>query len=295
MRGNIMQQVIRGPFMGRNREIWIQQVTQNGQLFFQASENGMLLRTGMQDFVRRVGAMQVMDAYGNLTLQFEPHLSPDQKMSIMIDFNGRLVDLYGRQRGTIQLICMMKNAYYVMQYDNENIEVYSWSVPGAMFEIFYKDNVQIGQLVKFEKTEKMLDAYCLCLMDGYDYLLDLLILYTLHFDKAHFGHQRQVFYGENVNYHREVSFAGVGKSKYNKDFLKVYFPDIDRMVTESAQSTPKESKWILVLLLSILAVAIVILGIVFASSPNSILLIVELFLAFIFCFMFFGFKAAGML
>lgn len=289
-----MQQVIRGPLMGRNREIWIQQVTQNGKLFFQASENGMLLRTGMQDFMRRVGAMQVMDAYGNLTLQFEPHLSPDQKTSIMIDFNGRLVDAYGRQRGTIQSVGIMKNIYYVMQYDNETIEVYSWSVPGGMFEIFYKDNVQIGQLVKFEKTEKMLDAYCLCLMDGYDYLLDLLFLYTLHFDKAHFGHQRQVFYGENVNYHREVSFDGIGKSKYNKDFLKVYFPNINQMVTEAAQSTSKGTKWIAVLLLSLLAVAIVIVGIVFALSPNAILLIVDIFLAFIFCFMFFGFKKAGM-
>ena len=290
-----MQQVMRGPLMGRNREIWIQQVTQNGQLFFQVSENGMLLRTGMQDFMKRVGTMQVMDAYGNPILQFEPHLSPDQKLSIMIDFNGRLIDAYGRQRGIVQSVGKMKNIYYVMQYDNETIEVYSWSVAGAMFEIFYKDNVQIGQLVKFEKTQNMLDAYCLCLMDGYDYLLDLLILYTLHFDKAHFGHQRQVFYGEKVNYHREISFDGAGKSKYNKDFLKLYFPNIDRMVTESAQSTPKESKWIIVLLLSLLAVAIVIVGIVFACSSNIILLLVDVFLAFIFTFMFFGFKAAGML
>lgn len=290
-----MQQVMRGPLMGRNREIWIQQVTQNGQLFFQVSENGMLLRTGMQDFMKRVGTMQVMDAYGNPILQFEPHLSPDQKLSIMIDFNGRLIDAYGRQRGIVQSVGKMKNIYYVMQYDNETIEVYSWSVAGAMFEIFYKDNVQIGQLVKFEKTENMLDAYCLCLMDGYDYLLDLLILYTLHFDKAHFGHQRQVFYGESVNFHREISFDGAGKTKYNKNFLKDYFPNIDRMVTESAQSTPKESKWIIVLLLSLLAVAIVIVGVVFAFSSNIILLLVDVFLAFIFTFMFFGFKAAGML
>lgn len=290
-----MQQVMRGPLMGRNREIWIQQVMQNGQQFFQVSENGMLLRTGMQDFMKRVGTMQVMDAYGNPILQFEPHLSPDQKLSIMIDFNGRLIDAYGRQRGIVQSVGKMKNIYYVMQYDNETIEVYSWSVAGAMFEIFYKDNVQIGQLVKFEKTQNMLDAYCLCLMDGYDYLLDLLVLYTLHFDKAHFGHQRQVFYGESVNYHREISFDGAGKSKYNKDFLKNYFPNIERMVTESAHSTPKESKWIIVLLLSILAVAIVIVGIVFACSSNIILLLVDVFLAFIFTFMFFGFKAAGML
>lgn len=290
-----MQQVMRGPLMGRNREIWIQQVMQNGQQFFQVSENGMLLRTGMQDFMKRVGTMQVMDAYGNPILQFEPHLSPDQKLSIMIDFNGRLIDAYGRQRGIVQSVGTMKNIYYVMQYDNETIEVYSWSVAGAMFEIFYKDNVQIGQLVKFEKTENMLDAYCLCLMDGYDYLLDLLVLYTLHFDKAHFGHQRQVFYGDSVNFHREISFDGAGKSKYNKDFLKNYFPNIDRMVTESAQSTPKESKWIIVLLLSLLAVAIVIVGIVMVFSFNIILLLVDVFLAFIFTFMFFGFKAAGML
>ena len=290
-----MQQVMRGPLMGRNREIWIQQVMQNGQQFFQVSENGMLLRTGMQDFMKRVGTMQVMDAYGNPILQFEPHLSPDQKLSIMIDFNGRLIDAYGRQRGIVQSVGKMKNIYYVMQYDNETIEVYSWSVAGAMFEIFYKDNVQIGQLVKFEKTENMLDAYCLCLMDGYDYLLDLLILYTLHFDKAHFGHQRQVFYGESVNFHREISFDGAGKTKYNKNFLKDYFPNIDRMVTESAQSTPKESKWIIVLLLSLLAVAVVIVGIVLVFSFNIILLLVDLFLAFIFTFMFVGFKAAGIL
>lgn len=290
-----MQQVIRGPLMGRNREIWIQQVRQNGQQYFQVSENGNLLRTGMQDFMKRVGTMQVMDAYGNPILQFEPHLSAEQKPSIMIDFNGRLVDAYGRQRGIVQSIGKMKNIYYVMQYDNETIEVYSWSVPGGMFEIFYKDNVQIGQLVKFEKTENMLDAYCLCLMDGYDYLLDLLILYTLHFDKAHFGHQREAFYGKSVNYHREISIDGAGKSKYNKNFLKDYFPNVDRMVMESAKSTAEGSKWIIVLLLSLLAVAIVIVGIVFAFSSNIMLLLVDLFLAFIFCFMFFGFKSAGML
>ncbi|MDO5127428.1 MAG: hypothetical protein Q4D54_06745 [Eubacteriales bacterium] len=290
-----MQQVIRGTLSGRNREIWIKQVQQNGQQIFQASEYGVVLRTGMQDFMKKVGSMQVMDIYGNTVLWFEPHLSDGCHLPFIIDFNGRLADNYGQQRGSIQSVGMMKDLYYVMQYNNETIEAYSWSVPGGMFEIFYKDHVQIAQLVKFEKTEKMLDEYCLCIMDGYDYLFDLLFLYTLHFDKRNFGHTRQAFFGKSADYHREVSFAGIGKSKYDANFLRNYFPMIDRRVKQGRTSTANESKWILILMLSLIAIAIVIVGIVYACNKASILLIVDIFMVAVFTFMFVGAKKSGML
>ena len=141
-------------------------------------------------------------------------ITGEQKSSIYEIFDGE-----GEHCGVFyKLTKGLLDSEYVIEYGDYILKTYDVSVGKTRNIMFYKDDVQIAELVKSMNVSDNLDTYYIYLLDEYAELESILSFFAVFFDYKHYNNSGEVFKGEYVG----VRYS---YSKNNKFYNKKWIPE----------------------------------------------------------------------
>lgn len=209
-------------------------------VFFSCEENGQvyfvsdLKKNGMFHLNGKDGAP--LQTYG-------VHLFATDTQARLISFmpnqnayEGTFYDANNVPVGNIAPVGTGCNRYYVATLFGHRFECYTWAVGTAPCMMFYENGIQKAMLVEDKLSVNQMYSMTIHIADDENVaMLCMLGLIYHQFENVRNMNSRfrrefirngwNVSFCENVaNYHFEVPIKGVGKEKYNLDFLRQFYP-----------------------------------------------------------------------
>ena len=138
--------------------------------------------------------------------------------------------------GSIASTGIGSQKYYVADICGNHYECYLWAVGTAPCVMFYKNDLLIAMLVMDKLSYRQMysmtihieedeDLPVLCLLGLVCHHLQWAYELNNNFRRIRGQNTRGIAFRENeVNYHFEIPVYGIGKSKYNIEFLKQFYP-----------------------------------------------------------------------
>jgi hypothetical protein len=128
----------------------------------------------------------------------------------------------------------------VIEYNNELIIGYTKSVGKTENISLYKDNIQIGQIVKNLDVVNNLDNYYIFLLDDYSNLELVLSFFTIYFDYKNYNNSGEVFYGKKYSVQYTISKTD---NYYNPLWIRNNF-DLENLASFYIELDKKNQKYI---------------------------------------------------
>ncbi len=205
---------------------------ENGNVLFVSDlkENGRFYLTGKDGARVSTNAVHLFRAY---TQEHLLSFIPDVNMNM---YSGIFVGPDNVTVGNIIPVGTGSDKYYVVNIYGHQYECYKWTVGTAPCMMFYKNGVQKAMLVEDKLSVNQMYSMTMHIADDEDILILCMLGLIYHqfenvenmnsrFHRAFIRNGWSLAFCENVsNYHFEVLLKGAGKSKYNINFLKQFYP-----------------------------------------------------------------------
>lgn len=206
---------------------------ENGTAIFVSDlkHNGTFHYTGREGAMLSLNSLHLFRAYTQeKILSFVPDASGNK-------YSGMF---YGNENvpcGNIGPIGTGSGRYYVANLYGIQYECYIWTVGTAPCMMFYRDGIQVAALVEDKISVNQMYSMTMHIIDdenlGIMCMLGLLYHEFENIRNMNSRFHRQfirngwsISFCENVaNYHFEVRYKGIGKAKYNPDFIRQFYPE----------------------------------------------------------------------
>lgn len=212
-------------------------------IYFSCEENGCVL---FVSDLKQNGRFHLVEADSAVMSTYDVHLfradTQERLLSFIPDINrnmyaGTFLSADNIPFGNIVPVGFGSNRYYAANIYGNQYECYKWAVGTSPCMMFYKNGVQKAMLVEdklsvnqmYSMTMHIADdenIYILCMLGLIYHQFENVANRNSRFHQAFVRHGWSIAFCENVSdYHFEIPMKGIGKSKYNTDFLKQFYSE----------------------------------------------------------------------
>lgn len=222
-----------------NSVIQINQTKQNFSIEFECWTEDRLVLRGKDSFLNEYLSAELNTAQGERIMRYTANAQEMLKASMPLSQQsmntGLLQDASGNPIGKFYQNGVSSKKYYVAEYKGTTLDIYTWSTGAGPHLLVYLRDVQIAQIEVAGLVLNDLNTYTLYLLEGYEEYASLLCFSVILYDKYEAGEHGNAFTGVKANSKVEISLTGIGRNKYNPDFLPSKFG-----VTTAKRITPRD-------------------------------------------------------